>query len=310
VLLVLLAITFLAVATLRLVKLDGNRLTVAAVALTPYALAGGAVLGLLALLVGRRGLGAVVLLVVVVLAAAVLPRAFARSRRHPAGTRVRVLSVNMYLGRGDARTVVDLVRDQLVDVLSLQELTPEAVAELDGAGLAEELPYREFQAASGASGSGLASRHPLQPRPLAGASSSAQPGALVTLPGGEQIEVVAAHPTWPFGEGGAGAWRRELAGLPEPNANGTARVLLGDFNATMDHAAFRRLVGAGYVDAADQVGRGLVPTWPAAGRWWPPPVTIDHVLVDHRCPVDEVRVFAVPGSDHRAVFARFGTPRS
>jgi endonuclease/exonuclease/phosphatase (EEP) superfamily protein YafD len=195
-----------------------------------------------------------------------------------------------------------------VDVLSLQELTPEAVAALDGAGLAAELPHREFQDAAGPAGSGLASRHPLQPRPLAGPSSSAQPGALVTLPGGDELEVVAAHPTWPFGDGGAAAWRRELAGLPEPNPDGAARVLIGDFNATMDHAAFRRLVGTGYLDAAEQVGRGLVPTWPAAGRWWPPPVTIDHVLVDHRCQVDEVRVLPVPGSDHRAVLARFSMP--
>jgi endonuclease/exonuclease/phosphatase family metal-dependent hydrolase len=34
-------------------------------------------------------------------------------------------------------------------------------------------------------------------------------------------------------------------------------------------------------------------------------VTIDHVLVDRRCVVEQYQVLDVPGSDHHAVFAEF-----
>ncbi|GDY30792.1 endonuclease/exonuclease/phosphatase family protein [Gandjariella thermophila] len=308
VLVTLLAMAFLGAALLRLAGIDGNRYTVAALALTPYVVAGGTVLGLVALSLRRWATGGLVLLVAVLLAAAVAPRAFGRSRPYGTGTELRVLTANLYVGRGDAATVVNLVREHRVDVLSLQELTPEAVAALDRAGLGAELPYREFRPGPTSTGSGLAARYPLQPRSLAGPSGAQQPGALLILPTGERVELLAAHPTWPFGPGGADAWRRELAGLPEPNPEGTVRVLAGDFNATVDHAAFRRLLGLGYADAADQAGAGLLPTWPANGRRWPP-VTIDHVLVDRRCPVDEVQVFDVPGSDHRALLARFSLPK-
>ena len=43
----------------------------------------------------------------------------------------------------------------------------------------------------------------------------------------------------------------------------TSQILAGDFNATLDHAEFRALLDRGYVDAADAVGDGLTPTWPA-----------------------------------------------
>ena len=80
------------------------------------------------------------------------------------------------------------------------------------------------------------------------------------------------------------------------------RILAGDFNASLDHAAMRRLLDRGYKDAAAQVGAGLIPTWPANKRI-PPIITIDHVLVDHRVGVKAVSVHDVPGTDHRAVFA-------
>ena len=41
------------------------------------------------------------------------------------------------------------------------------------------------------------------------------------------------------------------------------RLLVGDFNATLDHAALRRLLDTGYRDAASVVGQGMTPTcWP------------------------------------------------
>ena len=84
---------------------------------------------------------------------------------------------------------------------------------------------------------------------------------------------------------------------------GPPRVLAGDFNATLDHAELRRLLGRGYRDAAEQAGVALRPTWPADRSLLPALVTIDHVLADHRVRVIAVRTVAVPGSDHRGVLA-------
>lgn len=304
---VLLTVVFLGAAGLRLLGIDGTRYMVAATALTPYTTAAGVLLGCLALLLRRWAAGTVVLLVAVVLVAAVAPRAFPDSRPNGVGTEVRLMSVNMLFGQADAVDIVTAVRENDVDVLSLQELSPEAVVALDRAGLRGLLPHRVFQDEADGLGSGIASRHPLTAKTLTPPSTMRQPGAVVDLPGRQDIEVVAVHTSPPVELAGPDAWQREMAGLPKRDLNGPPRVLAGDFNATLDHVTLRRLLSNGYVDAADEVGAGLEPTWPA-GRLWPPPVTIDHVLVDSRCPVDTYAVLAIAGTDHRAVVTKFVVP--
>jgi len=306
-LIVLLTVCFLLAAGLRLLGIDGTRYMIAATALTPYTTAVGVLLGCLALLVRRWAAGTVVLLVAVVLVAAVAPRVFPDSRPNGVGVEVRVMSVNMLFGQADAVDIVAAVRDNQIDVLSLQELTPEAVVDLDRAGIGTLLPHRVFQAEPGARGSGIASRYPLTGRALTPPGTMREPGALVDLPGKQDIEVIAVHTMPPVVTAGPEAWQRELAGLPNRDINGPPRVLAGDFNATLDHVGLRRLLSNGYVDAADEVGAGLEPTWPA-GKFWPPPVTIDHVLVDNRCPVDTYGVLSIAGTDHRAVVTKFVVP--
>ena len=218
------------------------------------------------------------------------------------------MTANLLVGIADARFIVQEVRKRNIDVLALQELTPDMVSDLDRAGLRQVLPNRVFLDEPGGSGSGLASRFPLSQRNLTPPGSLQQAGALVDLPG-KDIEVVSVHPLPPVVTAGPEAWQRELAGLPSPDSTGAIRVLAGDFNATLDHVGLTRLLNKGYVDAADQVGKGLIHTWPSNSGFWPPPVTIDHVLVDSKVLVDTVDVFDVPGSDHRAVVTQFVVPR-
>jgi endonuclease/exonuclease/phosphatase (EEP) superfamily protein YafD len=85
-------------------------------------------------------------------------------------------------------------------------------------------------------------------------------------------------------------------------------VLAGDFNATLDHAQLRRFLRLGYVDAASQVGRGLVPTWGPEPNGRPAMLAVDHVLVDRRCAVLTTSAHRVPGSDHRALYAELRLP--
>jgi endonuclease/exonuclease/phosphatase family metal-dependent hydrolase len=94
------------------------------------------------------------------------------------------------------------------------------------------------------------------------------------------------------------------------------RILLGDFNATLDHAALRGLIDSGYRDAADasvpgcaRLGAGLRPTWPYDEKWFIPGVTLDRVLVDRRVAVRAMSTHRLPGGDHKAVYARLVLPR-
>jgi endonuclease/exonuclease/phosphatase family metal-dependent hydrolase len=92
--------------------------------------------------------------------------------------------------------------------------------------------------------------------------------------------------------------------LPRPAER--IRILAGDFNASLDHAAFRTLLDRGYTDAAEATGDGLEPTWSK----WPigPPVTIDHIVVDDRCAVGSYETRDIPGSDHKALISEIVLP--
>ncbi|RDI20855.1 endonuclease/exonuclease/phosphatase family protein [Lentzea flaviverrucosa] len=307
-LLVLCAMAFVIAALVRLLGIDGTRYMIAATSLTPYITVVGLLIGLFALFRKRWVIGLTMTVVGVVLVANLAPRAFPDARPNGVGQQVRLMTANLLTGIADAEFIVQEVRKRNIDVLALQELTPQMVGDLDRAGLRQVLPNRVFLDEPGGSGSGIASRFPLSQRNLTPPSTLQQAGALVDLPG-KDIEVVSVHPLPPVVTAGPEAWQRELAGLPAPDSTGAIRVLAGDFNATLDHVGLTRLLNKGYVDAADQVGKGLIHTWPSASGFWPPPVTIDHVLVDSKLLVDTLDVFDVPGSDHRAVVTQFVVPR-
>ncbi|MDQ7808072.1 endonuclease/exonuclease/phosphatase family protein [Amycolatopsis sp. A133] len=289
-------------AALRLIGFDGGWYTLIALSLTPYVAAAGVLLGGVALALRRWWIGGVALVLAVALAALVVPRLAASEQREVQGRTLRVLASNLLYGQADPKAVVDLVRAQRIDVLNLVELTPRAVDGLTAAGLFETLPYRVLHPAPGAFGSGIVSRFPLKEVNLSGDSAAKQPGAEADLGDGVVVEVVAVHPISPDVD--KPQWEREIKDLSRPAGEHGLRILAGDFNATLDHVAFRTVLARGYHDAAEERGEGLAPTWPSSL----PVVTIDHVVVDNRAAVLDYRVFDVPGSDHRAVFAEVRLP--
>ncbi|GAA3202935.1 endonuclease/exonuclease/phosphatase family protein [Nonomuraea roseoviolacea] len=301
-----LAVTpFAAWAVTRVAGLERGSLPTQLMTATPYAAAGSLIPLLMAALGRRRAATAVALVATAALGASVLPRALGTADATP-GRPLRVLTLNMLFGRADPDAVMDLVHRLDPDVLSTQELTPGAVEELDALGLKTLMPHRVLQAEWSATGSGLFSKHPLVAMPeLAPTVGHHMPAARIALPGGAAIEFVDVHPYPPLGPQ-AVEWSEALGRLPSASKD-VVRVLAGDFNASLDHAPMRGVLSRGYKDAADQVGAGLVPTWPANKRV-PPIITIDHVLVDHRVGVREVSVHTVPGTDHRAVFAELAVP--
>ena len=79
-------------------------------------------------------------------------------------------------------------------------------------------------------------------------------------------------------------------------------IVPGDFNATVDHAQFRDLLGGGFDEGALDSGAGYLPTYPT-DRWYPPLLGIDHVL-SRGLWAESARTYDLPGSDHRALLVR------
>jgi endonuclease/exonuclease/phosphatase family metal-dependent hydrolase len=195
-----------------------------------------------------------------------------------------------------------------VDVLALQEFTAADQAGLDAAGVSGVLPYRATYPQPGVVGSAVYSRYPLRDadvRVLTWGFTQAR--ATIEVPGAAPVEFESVHPTAPYKREAVPRWAADLAAQPPATVDGVVRILAGDFNATLDHHELRRLIGRGYHDAAEQAGNGLRMTW-SDDSWAPRLVAIDHVLADRRMGVASTEIVAIPGSDHRGVFAELVLP--
>ncbi|MEV4638640.1 endonuclease/exonuclease/phosphatase family protein [Actinoplanes sp. NPDC049548] len=279
-------------------------------AFTPYVAAWSVVPAIAALATRRWLVGSVAAVTVALFAVMVLPRAFADGDRGPqTGVKLHVMTSNMLFGHADAARIVQLVRDNDVAVLALQEFSPAAQTRLAEAGLGKLLPYSSLAPEWGASGSGLYSRFPItDPGTRDNATGFKQAYGTVQPAGTGKIIVESAHPLAPAAKSALAGWRSDLAAQPRPDTTGLPRILLGDFNATLDHAPLRSLIGDGYRDAADATGKGLIGTWGPYDGDPIPPVTIDHVLVDKRLGVADAAVHGIKDSDHRSIIAEVIVP--
>jgi endonuclease/exonuclease/phosphatase (EEP) superfamily protein YafD len=242
------------------------------------------------------------------LTAAVGPRAVPYRQPPAAGPVLRVLTANLLVGRAEAEMVVELVGRQHADVLFVQELTSEAAARLEQAGLSDLLPYLVTEPSHGTRGS-IYARYPLRGEPLAAPVSAARCIARLEFPSGQSVQLTCIHPPPPrppWSPGATARWRSQLSALPAPGE--LPCILAGDFNATLDHAQFRRLLRRGYEDAASLAGHGLSLTWGPRPSRRPTLLAIDHVLIDRRCAVLTTSVHWLAGSDHRALYAELRLP--
>jgi endonuclease/exonuclease/phosphatase (EEP) superfamily protein YafD len=273
--------------------------------------AAAALLG--SLVLRRKGAAATAALTGTALAAVVLPRTIRRPQPVARGPVLRVATANLRHGRAAEEAIVSLVRRTGADVLFLQELTETAMTRLKQAGLTDLLPHEMIDVrGDNVRGCGIYARFPLSNGLSLTPIWAAQPTARLELPGGQRADLVCVHPhppKPPWSRSKVARWRGELTVLPPPAGSPAdpPRVLAGDFNASADHAHFRSLLRLGHVDAASQMGKGLVATWAPWGRS-PGLLTIDHVLVDPRCAVLAASVRPLPGSDHQAVYVEFRLP--
>jgi endonuclease/exonuclease/phosphatase (EEP) superfamily protein YafD len=96
-----------------------------------------------------------------------------------------------------------------------------------------------------------------------------------------------------------------MQSLSRSAGNGCALVA-GDFNSTLEMAPFRRLLGNGFRDAAEQAGAGFTLTYPA-NTMLPAFMGIDHILTS-KCVATSVRTVTLPGSDHRGLATTVDVP--
>jgi endonuclease/exonuclease/phosphatase family metal-dependent hydrolase len=294
-------------ALIRVFGLDRGLPLVQAMSFTPYVALGSIVAAAVAGLsrqwwaLGVAGVAAVALLFCVV------PRGVAAADPSHGGAPITVMSLNLRIGGADAQSIVDLVREAQVDVLALQEYTPDAEHSLMEAGLADLLPYRESRPSVGASGSAVFSRVPLTDQGSRVASPDGFFQAYGTLEpvAGTPFVIESVHPVPPLNAEHTRRWAAGLRNQVRADAPGPPRILAGDFNATLDHSALRELLDTGYRDAAAEAGEGFTPTWPFYGgrSLITPRIALDHVLVPPGVGVRDFRVVTVPRTDHRAIIA-------
>jgi endonuclease/exonuclease/phosphatase (EEP) superfamily protein YafD len=284
---------------------------------TPY-VAVFALIVLIAALLTRQFRPAIVaLLIVAVFGVFVLPRAvpedlFGRDRTVPNGRMLRVMSQNLLYGDASAPAVITEIRRERPDVVTMQELTAEFVTEFTAAGGDKLLPYHALRTWPGAAGTGIYSRYPLTGnRGLDTRSTFDQTVADLRMPGRPVVEIVSAHPAPPTPDGLGPPprnWVRDYGLMPAAPKSGPVRIMAGDFNASLDHSLFRKLVDTGYIDAAAATGHVWQTTWPEVGHPYLPAVTIDHVLVDRRGQARSFKTHVIPRSDHKAVIADLMLP--
>jgi endonuclease/exonuclease/phosphatase (EEP) superfamily protein YafD len=290
----------------RLPKADAP--AVAALAFTPQVAAGA---WLAALLMRDERAAAATAMAAGAMTAVLAQRATASPQPAATGPELRVLSVNLLAGRAQPGPVTSLVRGMGADVLFAQELTASADMRLRRAGLSDLLPYSVSDAGTPASrGNAIYSRYPLSDCPSVPATPWAQPTATVQLPS-SVARLVCVHlltPKQPWVRSTVSDWAGELRALSAIELGDPPVIVAGDFNATLDHVAFRGLLRHGLADAASQSGSGLAPTWGIRPWGLRALLTIDHVLTDPRCAVLGTSVHRLPGTDHRGVLARVRLP--
>jgi endonuclease/exonuclease/phosphatase (EEP) superfamily protein YafD len=297
-------VPFLIWALIRFFGLERGNLLVPLLAYTPFAALAALGACSIPILLRQWVPAAVGGIAATFLLAAVVPRTLPGDSGPSDGAPLRVLAANVHHGTADPAALVGLVREKQVDVLSIEEFTPGFERRVEAAGLRQLLPHAVLLPRKSVPGGGIYSRLPLARLPSDPSTTFRMPRASLSV-SGRKLRFLSVH-TFPPTHRHVDDWQRELDGLPRAG-RGAPWILAGDFNATLDHAELREAIGRGYRDAADAKGRGLDFTWPA-GRLFPPPVAIDHVLADDRLGIADFSVEDLPGSDHRAVLAELLVP--
>jgi endonuclease/exonuclease/phosphatase (EEP) superfamily protein YafD len=233
---------------------------------------------------------------------------FGAQNAPPGSVPLRMVSANMLLDNQDIEGFAADLRSLHPDLILVQEITPWNLTALKGTGLLDDYPHQVLDPREGGHGSIILSRLPLRDggaRYFAGwPMTEAQ---VITAAG--PVHVINVHTVAPLASERIGLWADQLTelGRLRPPAGGHL-IIAGDFNATRQHAPFRRILGPELRDAYVQAGHGLGNTWPSDRAVIPSLMRIDHILVSPDVLVADVRRARTRGSDHLALVADLALP--
>lgn len=233
---------------------------------------------------------------------------------------LKAMSLNSEYGEADAAIIVKLVRENGIQLLTIQEHTQGLEDRLSSAGMEDVLPNRVSSPNDDASGGAVYSVFPLEPDGLLPDTpfridvtrvlvSSPESGAKAT------VNLSNVHTLPPVDER-IDQWRSDLQKVARQGSRPGHHLLVGDFNATYDHHEFRWLLtnalgdpqgGTKLVDVGTAAGGRFSPTWPMEGPALPG-IVIDHMVTSSRIGSSGYAVHRVPGSDHAAILATLAVP--
>jgi endonuclease/exonuclease/phosphatase (EEP) superfamily protein YafD len=314
------AVPVLTLSVFRAVPAEWPLLVVQLLAFTPW-LAVPALVALLLAFVGRsRWQQALTAALLLCQAFWLFPLDAAHPAEASEGSRVelKVMNINSQFGQADAAGIVRLVRENGVGLLTVQEHSKGLQDRLSAEGLDKLLPVRVSDPTDDAGGYAVYSRYPLELVGLLPDTPFTMPTVRLTAEANGSVavlEVTNVHALPPVDERVA-QWRKDLAAVGRVAELPGNRLLIGDFNATYDHAEFRDILARrqggsspGMVDVGAASGSRLVPTWPMEGQPLPG-ITIDHLVTSAGVGSSGYEVHRVAGTDHAAVLATLAIPAS
>jgi len=290
-----LAVLFVA----RLSGRDLNRTLTLVLSFLPVIALGAFPLLVLAAAFQRKALAGVCAALLLVALVLYVPARGPGARAAPEGwPTIRVLSANLLFHNTEVDRFLAEIPAIDPDVIVLQEVTDGHRTAITESGLRATYPH-ELDGAEAVDPM-ILSKFPLSDETITNVHGRRMPQATVATPGGP-VQLIDVHTVPPVYD--LPGWTGQLDELSDI-AQGLGRPLLvGDFNATLDHAPFRRLLDeADLTDGQLIAGSGWGTTW-REGNHLPPLLRIDHVLTGAGLEVVSLTTGVTPGSDHRHLVA-------
>lgn len=223
------------------------------------------------------------------------------------GAPLKLVHANVLFRNTDYQRLIDFVSDEDPDLIILQEVTPEWMHGIKM--LSRNYPYAHDESQHGRYGIAVYSKTPLDSARRIESPPLGHPTVVaVTTINGEQITFISTHPTVPVGEQLYKSRNEQLQSLVElvKQAQGNV-VLLGDFNASIWCAHYRRLEQASGLRNTRR-GFGILPSWPTFLPF--AMIPIDHVLVSKGIAVVETKMGRRIGSDHLPLVVTLALPQA
>jgi endonuclease/exonuclease/phosphatase (EEP) superfamily protein YafD len=297
-------------AVVRAVRPERSTVDIAITAATPWLLLPSGALLAGALLARRRHLTSLATALVAYQAKCNRPwaRPPVSAEKVVEGPQLRVAFANVWRSNTDVEGILAELAAAEHDVVALAEVTDHHLDAIEAVLPPSTYPWRKVEpdGPDGSKGLALVSRFPLERVEKWWTRGHPQLDGTVLVPGALPFRLLVVHTWGPVGYQ-IRSWRAQLVDIAA-RAEGQRTVIVGDFNATLQHRSFARLVGSRWSNAGTRAFGGWGATWPA-NRWWrPAALRIDHILAGPEISVRSGRAWRARGSDHRPVSAVLRLP--